>query len=55
MAKNTGRGFRQGAVKQRSQLPNPLTGSWTERDAKTGQFTNVKADRKPFKGVRKES
>lgn len=54
MAKNTGRGFRQGAVDERSQVRNPQSGTWTKRDANTGQFVDQKADNKPFKGVRKE-
>ena len=56
MAKNKTPGdeHRVGAVKSRSQIKNPLTGTWTKRDDKSGKFMDVKADRKPFKGVRKE-
>ena len=59
MAKNTGTGSRVGAVKARTQVKNPRTGDWVERDeeqgSKTkGQFINVKEDGKPFKGVAKE-
>jgi hypothetical protein len=54
MAKNTGEGFRRGAVKGRSQVENPLSGHYTKRDAATGEFMDQKADQKPFKGVRKE-
>ncbi|MNJ96786.1 hypothetical protein D3C87_145190 [compost metagenome] len=46
---------RHGAVRGRSQTFNTRTERWVERDARTGQFINVKADDKPFKGVRKES
>ena len=55
MAKNkeAGDNQRKGAVKSRSQIKNPLTGTWTKRDNKTGKFRDVKADPKPFKGVRK--
>jgi hypothetical protein len=53
MAKNTGRGFRLGAVRQRSQTFNPLTRLWTKRGS-NGQFVNGKSDSKPFKGIRKE-
>jgi hypothetical protein len=55
MAKNkvAGDDRRVGAVKARSQLKNPVTGTWTKRDDKSGKFMDVKADRKPFKGVRK--
>jgi hypothetical protein len=44
---------RAGAVKARSQIKNELTGTWTKRDDKSGKFMDVKADPKPFKGVRK--
>jgi hypothetical protein len=56
MAKNppTGDNRRIGAVKDRSQTYNPTTDQWVKRDAATGQFMDVKADGKPFKGVRKE-
>lgn len=54
MATNTGKGFRRGAVKSRSQTINPKTRNYVERDTKTGRFRNVKSDGKPFKGVRKE-
>lgn len=55
MAKNKtpGDNRRAGAVKKRSQIPNKLTGTWTKKDAKSGKFMDVKADPKPFKGVRK--
>ena len=54
MATNTGKGFRRGAVKARSQTLNPKTKDYVARDTKSGRFTNVKSDGKPFKGVRKE-
>jgi hypothetical protein len=59
MAKNTGKGSRKGSVKGRTQVKNTRTGDWVERNEekgseKKGQFTNVKEDRKPFKGVAKE-
>ena len=53
MAKNTGGGRRIGAIKGRSQAKTP-SGHYVLRDAKTGKFLNVKSDRSPFKGVRKE-
>ena len=53
MAKNTGAGHRTGAVKGRSQTTTP-SGHPVKRDAKTGQFMDVKSDKTPFKGVRKE-
>jgi hypothetical protein len=41
-------------VKPRSQVHNTITGTWTKRDDKSGLFVDVKANPKPFKGVRKE-
>lgn len=54
MAKNTGQGFRRGAVDQRSQVRNPVTNTWVKRDTTTGQFMDNKSNGTPFKGVRKE-
>lgn len=53
MAKNTGQGFRNGAVRQRSQSYNRRTDTWTKRGP-NGQFMDGKADGEPFKGVTKE-
>ena len=50
----TGDGHRNGAVRKRSQTYNPKTGRWVKRDSDTGKFIDQKADKKPFKGVRKE-
>jgi hypothetical protein len=52
--KPTGDSSRKGAVKKRSQLENPLTGTMTKRDKKSGQFMDVKSTEGKFKGVRKE-
>lgn len=56
MAKNKryGDGQRQGQVTDRSQTHNPQNDRWTKRDADTGKFIDQKADKAPFKGVRKE-
>lgn len=54
MAKNTGDGYRQGEVRDRSQVYNPTSEKWIKRDAETGRFIDVKDDGEPFKGVRKE-
>lgn len=54
MARNTGKHHRRGEECRRSQCYNEHTNHWVERDAKTGRFTRVKHDKKPFKGVRKE-
>ncbi len=50
----TGDGHRNGAVRKRSQIFNPKTKRWVKRDTETGKFIDQKADKKPFKGVRKE-
>jgi hypothetical protein len=54
MAKNTGKGYRKGAVDSRSQAFNPSTQQWVKRESDSGRFLDVKQDGKPFKGVRKE-
>ena len=56
MAKNDpdGDNARRGAVKDRSQVQNPLNGNWTKRNSGTGRFMDQKQDGSPFKGVRKE-
>ncbi len=54
MAKNTGKGYRQGAVTGRSQSYNPTTKTHTKRDTSTGRFMDGKSDGTPFKGVRRE-
>jgi hypothetical protein len=54
MAKNTGRGFRRGAVRGRSQTLNPLTRLWVKRNDSTGRFVDGKTTGGSFKGVRKE-
>lgn len=53
MGKNTGKDYRQGAVKDRSQTYNPKTETWVKRD-ESGRFIDQKKDGKPFKGVTKE-
>lgn len=53
MAKNTGHGHRVGQVKGRSQTTTS-SGNPVKRDTETGRFVDVKSDKKPFKGVRKE-
>ena len=47
---------RKGAVRKRSQLKTAMAGEerFTKRDRSTGRFMDVKADKKKFKGVRKE-
>lgn len=52
MAKNTGKGYRRGEVRNRSQVLNPRTAQWAKRDDTTGRFLSTKPN--PYKGVRKE-
>ncbi len=55
MAKNTGKGSRKGAVKDRTQFETPA-GDYAKRDAETGEIIDVKStDDEPFKGVAKET
>ena len=53
MAKNTGKGYRRGAVTGRTQFERP-DGKWQKRDERTGQLMEVKDNGQPFKGVAKE-
>ncbi len=51
MAKNTGKGYRRGAVRDRSEFRHP-NGTYVKRDSETGRFLNV--SNTPHKGVRDE-
>ena len=53
MAKNTGDGYRRGAVTGRTQFLRP-DGNYQKRDERNGQLMEVKNDGKPFKGIAKE-
>lgn len=53
MAKNTGDGFRRGAVDNRSQFQGP-NGNFVKRDSTTGRFIDQKTSGGKFKGVRTE-
>ena len=53
MAKNTGSGFRRGAVTARTQFRRP-DGNWQKRDERTGLLMAVKNDGAPITGVAKE-
>jgi hypothetical protein len=55
VAKNTGHGFRRGAVVNRTQVRNTRMSSWIKRNGSTGQFMDGKSDGTPFKGIRRES
>jgi hypothetical protein len=52
--KPIGDNSRKGAVKKRSQLENPITGTMTKRNKESGEFMDVKKTEQKFKGVRKE-
>ena len=55
MAKNSGKDFRKGSVKDRSQLNlDEKKGKFVKRDLTTGEFIDLKDDNKTFKGVAKE-
>jgi hypothetical protein len=56
MAKNApyGDNHRHGSVRGRSQAFNPHNKGWIKRDIDSGRFIDQKADKDPFKGVRKE-
>ncbi len=54
VASNTGKSFRIGAQRERSQTQNPKTGLWTKRDTDSGRFTDTKTSSGRFKGVRRE-
>ena len=51
--KNKSDGHREGAVKGRSQFKTS-SGNSAKRNTKTGRIMDVKSDKAPFKGVRKE-
>lgn len=53
MARNSGSGFRCGAVTGRTQFQR-TDGNWQKRDERTGHLMGVKDDGRPFKGVAKE-
>ncbi|GGE88983.1 hypothetical protein [Niveispirillum cyanobacteriorum] len=53
MAKNTGDGYRRGAVTDRTQMQRP-DGLYQKRNEGNGHFMGVKKDGTPWKGVAKE-
>lgn len=50
----SGDGHRNGAVRDRSQVYNPRTGTWVKRNGDDGRFMGQKQNGRPYKGVRKE-
>lgn len=53
MARNTGDGFRRGAVSSRTQFQRP-DGLWQKRDESNGHLMAVKQSPGAYKGVAKE-
>lgn len=53
MAKNTGKGHRNGSVSGRTQFQAP-NGNWVKRDAATGRFMDQKTTGGKFAGVARE-
>lgn len=54
MAKNTGEGYRNGSVNNRTQMQNPRTGLFQVRDRDTGQFMRAKVTGGDYKGIAHE-
>lgn len=54
MSKNTGKGSRSGAVKNRVQVKNPVTGRYVKIDTQTGRVVDHKKTDGPYKGIRKK-
>ena len=52
MAKNTGKGHRQGIVSNRTQAYNDKTGQFVKRDTQTGKF--ISCSENPYKNIRRE-
>jgi hypothetical protein len=52
MGKNTGKGYRIGAVKKRTQTYNDKTKKYIKRNTTNGQF--MKSKDTPFVGVEKD-
>jgi hypothetical protein len=55
MARNTGHESRAGAVKERVQIKNPVTGRFVKIDTKTGRIVSHKKTPGPYKGVKRVS
>lgn len=54
MSRNTGKGSRSGAVKNRVQVKNPVTGRYVKIDTQTGRVVDHKKTAGPYKGIRKK-
>ncbi len=51
MAKYTAEVSTRGAVKERVQIQNPVTGRWVKIDTATGRIIDEKKTPGPYKGV----
>ena len=51
MAKNV---TRTGSVRKRDQVFSPKNKRWTKRSTDSGRFMDQKADKKPFRSVKKK-
>jgi hypothetical protein len=51
--KKPGDKTRVGFIERRSQINNPITGTWTKRENRGAKFMDVKAVARPFSGIRK--
>jgi hypothetical protein len=54
MASNTKKGSRQGAVKDRVQVRNPVTKRWVKIDTRSGRIIDSKTSAGPYKGIKKK-
>jgi hypothetical protein len=54
MSTNTEKGYRQGAIRERVQVQNPVTKRWVKIDQRSGRIVDVKKSPGPFKGVKKK-
>ena len=52
MTKNTGKETRSGAVKNRVQIKNPVTGRYVKMDTRTGRIIDHKKSEGPYKGIK---
>ena len=52
MGRNSGKGSRIGAIKNRVQIKNPVTGRYVKIDTKTGRIVAQKKTSGPYKGIR---
>ena len=52
MGKNTGKNSRAGAIKERVQIKNPVTGRYVKIDTRTGRIIAHKKTSGPYKGIR---